>query len=102
MAKSVIYDDDYQEFLNYSHFHSLVYEGISYDNYTLDFYIIEKMMPKYDRLVNFCGKMKGSVLYNFLVAEIPKTKKIKLEVSHFLLENQLCGTTEFVANFGDS
>lgn len=102
MAKSVIYDDDYQEFLNYSHFHSLVYEGISYDNYKLDFYIIEKMMPKYDRVVNFCGKMKDSVLYNFLVAEIPKTKKIKLEVSHFLLENRLCGTTEFVANFGDS
>ena len=84
MGKSVIYDDDYQEYLSYAHFHYIIYEGIANDNNHLEYFVIEKTMDKYIEQTTNITKIKESKLYQFLLDEIPKAKELKLEVNDFV------------------
>ena len=65
-SKSVIYDEEFREYLNYAHFYYIIYSAISNDNFKLDFFSIEKTFTKFyenklsDDDGEFVNKLKES------------------------------------------
>lgn len=89
-SKSVIYDEEFREYLNYAHFYYIIFSAISNDNFKLDYFSIERTFTKFyenklaDDDGSFINKLKESKLFNFLSTEVVKAREIKNEVSEFI------------------